>query len=121
MFVEIFTTGLIRMGGYRDTNAWRLFQLFGGLRSLARELGVSTSVLSRWNSHAARGNHGRVPPHYNIRIMERARALGLDLHQVGQCLDDHLCPCCKRPLEPGMTIDRQHLRIVLSGLEGGAA
>ncbi|WP_445505043.1 hypothetical protein [Microvirga sp. G4-2] len=104
------------MAEYRETKARKLFELFGGVTKLATELGVSKSVISRWDSEAYRGNHGHVPTHYNIKIMERAKALGLDIHAVSQCLDEHICPCCKRPLEPGMTIDKRYLRTVLAGM-----
>lgn len=121
MFSEIFLTGLIRMSEYEGTKAGRLFVLFMGITNLAAELGVHKSVVSRWNRHGSRGNHGRVPSHYNIRIMEAAKRLGLDLHEVSQCLDEHVCPCCKRPLEPGFVIDKRYLREVLAGLEGAGA
>lgn len=125
MFTEIFLTGLIRMAEKRETKARRLYRLFGGDRGgvsrLAAELGVAKSVISRWDSEAVRGNHGRVPTHYNIAVMEAAKRLALDLHEVSQCLDEHVCPCCKRPLEPGMTIDKRYLRQVLAGLEGAGA
>lgn len=121
MFVEIFLTGLVRMSELRDTKARRLFRAFGGVNKLAAELGVSKSVVSRWDSVGVRGGHGQVPTHYNIRIMERAKVLGLDLHEVSQSLDEHICPCCKRPLEPGMTIDKRYLRAVLAGSEGQGA
>ena len=121
MFVEIFQTGLIHMAEYDGTKAARLFGLFGSRTKLAEELGVDKSVVSRWNVHGKRGNYGRVPTHYNMKIMERAQALGLDLHAVSETLDEHTCPCCKRPLEPGMTIDKRYLRQVLAGLEGAGA
>lgn len=109
------------MSDLRDTKARRLFRVFGGVNKLAAELGRSKSVISRWDSEGVRGGHGRVPTHYNIQIMEAAKRLGLDLHEVSQSLDEHICPCCKRPLEPGMTIDKRYLRAVLSGLEGAGA
>jgi len=121
MFAEIFLTGLIRMTEYGESKARKLFRLFGGVNKLAAELGVSKSVISRWDSHGIRGNRGRVPTHYNMRVMERAKALEIDLHEVSTTLDEHTCPCCKRPLEPGFVIDKRYLRAVLAGLEGGAA
>lgn len=96
-----------------NTPARRLCKLFGGVRSLAREVPIDVSVVSRWSSDSVRGNMGRVPTHYNIAIMEAARRLGLDLDAVKDCLDAHECPCCKRPLEPGVFIDREHLHRVL--------
>lgn len=120
MFVKIFLTGLIRMAEKRDTKARRLFELFDGVGKLATELGVSKSVVSRWDSEGKRGNHGSVPTHYNLRVMDAAKRLALDLHAVSACLDERICPCCKRPLDAGMTFDKRYLLGVITSLrEGG--
>ncbi|MBA1159351.1 hypothetical protein [Microvirga mediterraneensis] len=108
------------MAEKRDTKARRLFELFDGVGKLAAELGVSKSVVSRWDSEGKRGNHGSVPTHYNLRVMEAAKRVGLDLYAVSACLDERICPCCKRPLDAGMTFNRRYLLDVLAGLrEGG--
>lgn len=121
MFSEIFLTGLILMAEKRDTKARRLFELFGGVGKLAAELGVSKAVVSRWDSEARRGNHGSVPTHYNLRVMEAAKRAGLDLHAVSGCLNERVCPCCKRPLDAGMTFDKRYLlNVIVSLREGGA-
>lgn len=92
------------------TKANLLMDLFGGGRELARELGVDHSIVSRWASFGPRGNHGRIPAHYNLAIYEAAERRGIAPEAIERLLDGHVCPCCERPLEPGQTIDKNKLR-----------
>lgn len=86
------------------TNAERLIELFGMRKTLADAMGVDAAVVSRMTSTGPRGTGGRVPTHYNHRILEAARAAGLDMEAVASCLDEHVCPTCGSPLEPGRNL-----------------
>lgn len=92
------------------TKAHLLFDLFGGGRELARELGVDHSTVSRWASDGPRGNRGKIPTHYNLSIVEAARRRGIDPARIERLLDGHVCPCCERPLEPGQALDRNKIK-----------
>jgi hypothetical protein len=76
-------------------------ELFGSGWELSRAAGVSRRLVTRW---AAKGH---VPTHYNHQILEAARALNLDITKVAACLDEHVCPCCGQPLEPGQAVNRK--------------
>lgn len=85
----------------------RLCTLFGGSRkSLADAIGVSPAVITRWGKPAGKqkgghhGNAGRVPPEYNIRVLNAALVNGVDFEAVNACLDK-VCPGCGQPLPMG--------------------
>jgi hypothetical protein len=77
----------------------QLIELFGSGWELSRAAGVSRVLVTRW------AHKGNVPTHYNHQILEAARAAGLDLAKVSACLDEHVCPCCGQPLEPGQGLN----------------
>lgn len=53
---------------------------FGGVRPLARLLGKDPSTIHRWKQPAARGGlDGRVPSAVQVRLLELARAQGVEL------------------------------------------
>lgn len=83
------------------TKADRLVDLFDGVSRLAEAIGENKSVVSRWGSFSAQGKRGLVPSRFNLRILEAADRLGIDRSAVSECLEDHVCPCCGRTLEPG--------------------
>lgn len=82
------------------SNVRQLIALFGSGGELSRSTGISRMLITRWANKA-----GRVPTHYNHRILEAAETLGLDLARVAACLDEHVCPCCGQPLEPGQGLN----------------
>lgn len=83
------------------SKAERLIEAFGGVRALARELGIDPSVVSRWAHEGKRGKAGHVPTHYNNAVVEAAERAGVAAELVAECLDPHVCPCCGQNLEPG--------------------
>lgn len=86
----------------KDMNKVRaLIALFRTGRDLGSAIGVDPGLVSRW------ANRGHIPTHYNHRIIEAARGLDLDINKVAACLDEHVCPCCGQPLEPGQAINRK--------------
>jgi hypothetical protein len=78
-----------------------LIALFGGGRELARSIDVSASQVVRW------AHKGRMPSDHNHAVMEAASARRIDLGKVVACLEEHVCPCCGQPLEPGQAINRK--------------
>ncbi len=108
-----------------DTPLDRLCALFGSAKTLAAGIGVHPSIITRWRKavdHPARpawtgradgrGGQpgafrtygGRVPPEYNVRVMDAARKAKLPADAVNACLDLHICPCCKRPMDGGQPL-----------------
>jgi hypothetical protein len=76
-----------------------LVAIFGSQGEIARAAGVTRALLTRW------ARSGRVPTQYNHKILDAADQLGLDRAMVAACLDEHVCPCCGQPLEPGAGIN----------------
>lgn len=53
---------------------------FGGVRPLARELGIDHSSVARWpKPKQERGSGGLIPSQYHARILALAQARGIDL------------------------------------------
>lgn len=82
-----------------------LAALFGGGSRLAAAIGVDPALPSRWQSDGPRGGHGRVPPHYNVRILDAARRARLDGREIAACLDTNICPCCRRVLRGDVRLE----------------
>jgi hypothetical protein len=92
---------MMREKGVLMSNVKQLMELFGSGWELARAAGVSRVLVTRWD------RRGRVPTHYNHKILDGARERGLDLAKVSACLDEHVCPCCGQALEPGQRLDTE--------------
>lgn len=75
-----------------------LVGLFGGVSRLAEATDLDKATISRWMSDGARGNHGRVPPHFNAVIMAAGWRVGIHPNKIKECLDLMICPCCKQGL-----------------------
>lgn len=75
------------------TKASQLFELFGGVRPLARAIGLDDGGVSRWNKMEGRGKGGHVPPKYNRAVLEAGEDIGLPKSKVSKLLDWQ-CPCC---------------------------
>ncbi len=97
----------------------RLLALLGGPRKVSVILGIHESGVSRWP------DRGNVPAHHNVKIMEYAGRLATIARRtktlvpaedgqaygsqayidaVNGCLDMDVCPCCLRPIEPGVEL-----------------
>lgn len=58
----------------------KVIHAFGGVRAVARALGVNSSSVSRWRMPAERrGLDGRVPSRHQARILQIARDSGMAL------------------------------------------
>lgn len=63
-----------------QTPADNVIQAFGGVRALARALGLNSSSVSRWRMPSEkRGLSGRVPSIHQATILRIARERGLPL------------------------------------------
>lgn len=76
-----------------------LAEIFGGHSEIARAAGVNRALIVRW------AKAGKVPTHYNHKILAASDELGLDRAKVAACLDEHRCPCCGQALEPGQSLN----------------
>jgi len=103
----------------KETNAAKLFTLFGGVTALSNAAAIDKATISRWDSSGPRGNHGRVPPQYNATILEATRGATKRLNKnatdellaaVNACLDPNVCPCCHRPLPVDGKLDRRAVK-----------
>lgn len=83
----------VRTRSVTETKASQLYELFGGVRPLARAIGLDDGGVSRWNKMEGRGKRGHVPPKYNKAVLEAARDVGLPVSRVKALLDWD-CPCC---------------------------
>lgn len=62
------------------TPAAYVISLFGGIRPLARDLDVEPSTVWRWKEPAAAGgSDGQIPRTMQGRLLDIAKARGLDL------------------------------------------
>lgn len=60
--------------------AARIIEVFGGVRSLARLLGIDSSTVSRWQlPKDRRGQDGRIPAEYQGRILAMAQEQGMPI------------------------------------------
>jgi len=79
---------------------------FGSMRALSRAIGVSHTLVARWNS-----KDGQVPHQHNSAIREAARRLAAEHENqwdanrtkvfftvVENCLQEAVCKECGRPL-----------------------
>lgn len=91
-----------------STNIDVLAGHFGSFRTLAKAIGVSHTLLSRWKA-----KDGNVPPRFNDTIRAEARKLSIErtsggewderraklfLGVVDNCLQDPVCETCGRAL-----------------------
>lgn len=51
----------------------------GGVRPLARALGIDPATVSRWQSGGPRGQRGLIPAEYQGQILRLARERGVEL------------------------------------------
>jgi hypothetical protein len=79
--------------------ALALATLFGGSNALARAIGVDKAITSRMV------RAGKIPTHYNVRVINAAAAAKIDQREIVPLLDDHVCPCCNRPLDADQPLD----------------
>lgn len=80
-----------------------IFTIFGGIRPMARAIGVQPSTVSAWK------RVGRIPAEKQPRVLERAIALGLPvtaeniIYPLGlpACDHDAACQCPRALVRPG--------------------
>ncbi len=62
------------------TPADRVFQKFGGAERVARALGLTVARVNRWLYPKDRGGtNGRIPAKHQQKLLDIARAKGIDL------------------------------------------
>lgn len=83
-----------------------LCEMFGGTKGLARALGVNSALVTRWRrpknaDPRGLGKDGRLPPAYNVRLIEAAEVAGISREEVAPYLDENVCPCCGQKMPAG--------------------
>jgi hypothetical protein len=63
----------------RYAPAAQVIALLGGVRPLARALGINAATISRWQSDGPRGGRGLIPAEYQGPILRLAQERGLEL------------------------------------------
>jgi ferredoxin len=74
-------------------NLKRLVSLFGSAAEIGRIAGVHRTAVGRWLE-----NDWQVAVPHQIKLLERAQELGLDLGEVAHCLGIDRCDCCQVPV-----------------------
>lgn len=81
------------------TNVDKLIELFGSARYLAEAIGISQSLITRWRAETGKGaRQGKIPPSYNLAILDAARALGVEHDKISALLT-WSCECCGQRLD----------------------